>query len=798
VTIGLLSPDARLRTFTNLGVIAPGAKLTTQLSGSSTSYPVYTTAALTTAHPNPVVASASGLLPAIYLGWGIQYRMTLTDSNDVTIWQQDGVGVGGVATQIFDITSYGAVAGGSVDCLAAIQLAIDAAALAAGGVVWFPAGIWRSSGLLHSTTSGVTFAGLGPISELRFDDVAINAGLRLGTPAAATIITANLASNVAIGDRTVTLTAGAGATFATGGWLYCVDADVRHGSFITYIESIATDVLTLQDASPVDLATASTAVASYRPAGALTGVGIKDLRVTCVSSAPSNLQSLIRILNAHAPVVSNVQTSGNTVAGINLDQCDDGLILGCLCENGGAAAGEGVLLSESTNCKVEATTTRHVQFGIDTTQSPKTSIVGCQVHGRTTAGNGRGIKLAHGSNFSTVTGNTIADPTLYGIYLQDSEHCVAAANTILGCGGGAAGTDQHGVQVGGFQDDYCKYNTVADNIISHCSGLGVSVSPTFDTTAKDIYAIVKGNVITNCDTGAIRIFASNRCLVDGNLIRQAPATMTETGAIAVRQATPALTVIRGNVITSLGAALVGIDTSAGDGTSVVLDNVLGPTVTQVMAAGDTVFEPTPTLISTCFETAARFSTTIAGAGTNTFDSNGLVLSAGGGGASSGLAGVAYKLEATGGNSFAGTPRFSVNLGLTIKGSDGQVYVGVSSLSSAAAGFTFTGAHFGFKILWAASGAASVYATQATGGVETVSAALTTVVANDDLELIAQKNGTGSIDYFWRKNGGVLSPATTLTATVPTSGSNHDLQFAVNNTAVASDSSITLRGASFLR
>lgn len=94
-TLGLLTPDAFLRVFTNLGVVAPGATLTTELSGTSTPFPVYTTNALTVAHPNPVVASSSGLFPAIFLATGITYRFTLRDQFGVIIaGPQDGIATG--------------------------------------------------------------------------------------------------------------------------------------------------------------------------------------------------------------------------------------------------------------------------------------------------------------------------------------------------------------------------------------------------------------------------------------------------------------------------------------------------------------------------------------------------------------------------------------------------------------------------------------------------------------------------------------------------------------------------------
>lgn len=57
---------------------------------------------------------------------------------------------------------------------------------------------------------------------------------------------------------------------------------------------------------------------------------------------------------------------------------------------------------------------------------------------------------------------------------------------------------------------------------------------------------------------------------------------------------------------------------------------------------------------------------------------------------------------------------------------------------------------------------TLYATQADGTTELASSALTTVTGADILELVAIVNGTTSVDYYWRKNGGSLSSVTTLT------------------------------------
>lgn len=93
---GFLTPDARLRIVTDLGVVAPGAKLNAFVAGSlTTRLATYSDVALTVPNANPVVASAGGLFGPIYLTPGVSYQLALTDSADVAIWTQDNVAVPG-------------------------------------------------------------------------------------------------------------------------------------------------------------------------------------------------------------------------------------------------------------------------------------------------------------------------------------------------------------------------------------------------------------------------------------------------------------------------------------------------------------------------------------------------------------------------------------------------------------------------------------------------------------------------------------------------------------------------------
>lgn len=89
---GFLSPDPRLRELSDLGLVQAGALLHTYVSGTpSTPLATYTTDTLGVANANPVVASAGGLFPPIYLTPGSAYKYVLTDALGNPLWTQDPI-----------------------------------------------------------------------------------------------------------------------------------------------------------------------------------------------------------------------------------------------------------------------------------------------------------------------------------------------------------------------------------------------------------------------------------------------------------------------------------------------------------------------------------------------------------------------------------------------------------------------------------------------------------------------------------------------------------------------------------
>src|SRR5688572_26121686 len=71
--------------------VTPGAKAYFYATTTTTPQDTYTTSARNVAHPNPVVADANGVFPAIYLDPSLVYKLTLTTSADVLIYTVDPV-----------------------------------------------------------------------------------------------------------------------------------------------------------------------------------------------------------------------------------------------------------------------------------------------------------------------------------------------------------------------------------------------------------------------------------------------------------------------------------------------------------------------------------------------------------------------------------------------------------------------------------------------------------------------------------------------------------------------------------
>jgi hypothetical protein len=214
--------------------------------------------------------------------------------------------------------------------------------------------------------------------------------------------------------------------------------------------------------------------------------------------------------------------------------------------------------------------------------------------------------------------------------------------------------------------------------------------------------------------------------------------------------------------------------------------------------GDGTYSPaTPTqiMISTIFETAARFNVS----GTITFDANGALMNTGGTGSASYNPSMGWVLCSTGVSLLDGNAQFGVNLSLS-QGSTaiGTIYIGAGNPNSGGVPLDTT-VHLGWKIIGAA-GNQQLFATIGNGTTGATSAALLSNLAlNDQLELLVVMNGNTSATFYYRKNGGVQA-STTISANIPAAAASNLTQifFETSNNNTANVFGCQLRGAFWAR
>ena len=87
----MLNPHLPFRVTDNNGKVVPGAKVFVYQAGTTTDATVYQDNALSSAHPQPVVANSSGIVPPIYAPPGQLYKVVVTDASDVEIFNRDNI-----------------------------------------------------------------------------------------------------------------------------------------------------------------------------------------------------------------------------------------------------------------------------------------------------------------------------------------------------------------------------------------------------------------------------------------------------------------------------------------------------------------------------------------------------------------------------------------------------------------------------------------------------------------------------------------------------------------------------------
>lgn len=167
-----------------------------------------------------------------------------------------------------------------------------------------------------------------------------------------------------------------------------------------------------------------------------------------------------------------------------------------------------------------------------------------------------------------------------------------------------------------------------------------------------------------------------------------------------------------------------------------------------------------------FSASTRFVPDSSGTGALTYNEYGLLLSTGATGGS--FASIQSPVASTF-RPFAGNPKasFTVQLSTSPASNGPTYYCGIGYVFVSGSTFNFTQPHMGFKII-RESGANNLYATVGDDTTESVSAVLTTVASADTLQLIVTVTSGTSADFYYRKNNGTLSSATTISTNIPAS------------------------------
>ena len=198
--------------------------------------------------------------------------------------------------------------------------------------------------------------------------------------------------------------------------------------------------------------------------------------------------------------------------------------------------------------------------------------------------------------------------------------------------------------------------------------------------------------------------------------------------------------------------------------------------------------------STDYPATGKFVNTTVSTGTATYTGAGLTLSTGA------TATASQRNLWTFQNDNVTIPVFSLNpiIGISLYLNSaatitGQWYGGLGNITVAGAGHTFTGSHIGFKIVGTGT-TTSLYGTVANGTTETATAALTTLVANDTLMLLAVTTGSTNVAFYVSKNFGAWSSVTNVTTNIPTGSASGYVQQSVSNVSTANTFSIITQQA----
>lgn len=560
-------------------VLAPSATIDVYATGTLTHVNLFTDADGVTPLGNPFTADAVNGFYDFYCepqridvrfsGTGITTPWTEGD----VLYQQT------FPENLINIKTYGATGNGSTSDQVAFQAALDAIkAAAVPATLQIPDGTYRlTAELLY--VDGPPLRLIGDSREgaqLVWDDTATR-GLTVDATGAS--VSSLFTGNGEIGDRTVNVANG--ALFNVGNWVFCDDSQTNGGTLVTRVHAIVGNAVTLEDALPCRLLTASAATLYGNIVHPLIeGLEIRDLTFACATTAPTAKLTLLLISRCAWFTVENCHFNGSIGPLITTRQTYNGSIRDCQMENALTIAGSGIENQTATGLLITGCMVAMCQFGYTFSSSPYCRLIGNRLNGRqTSVALGRGVRFGVSSNFGVCANNTLSDMNLYGIYNQDCAFLSITGNTISFAGWTTV-AGEHGIQLGGFETNFCHHNTISGNVIRNCTGYGITIAPSA-IAGVPLYNVVSGNSISGCVQGGIQLFRVRYNTITGNNI-SAPGSTVVEGIIDCRSTDCGYNTIVGNIISNEDATpCVAIFTNNlnGDyGHNVVSANLLDQTV----------------------------------------------------------------------------------------------------------------------------------------------------------------------------------------------------------------------------